>query len=73
MCDEDAAVAAGECQHFRIFEASKAGSGRGPEVNFRVTAGDGADDDLVEVGVRLEADRHQRASGMWFFASASFW
>ena len=30
-------------------------------------------DALVQIGVRLEADAHQRASGLRFLASASFW
>ena len=72
-CNEDAAVAPGKRQYFRILETCETSRGRSPDVNFLVTVGDGADDDLVEVGVRLEADRHQRTSGMCFFASASFW
>jgi hypothetical protein len=73
MCDEDATVALGQRQHFRVLETSEASGCGGPEVNLQVTADDGADDDLVEIGVRLEADRHQRTSGVCFLESASFW
>src|SRR5687768_9491860 len=58
MCHEDAAVAAGNRQHLRILEASEASSSRGSEVDFGIATKDGADDDLVEVSVRLETDRH---------------
>src|SRR5438445_7012052 len=44
-CDEDASVARGKRQYLRILETSEASDGRGPDVNFGVTAGDGTDDD----------------------------
>jgi hypothetical protein len=72
MCDEDAAVAPSKCQHLGILETSEASGGGGAEVDFGIAADDGADDDLIEVSVRLKADRHQRTIGMCFFASVSF-
>ena len=70
---ENAAVVRGEREHIRVFQASKTGDGRGPEVDLRKAPDNGRDDDLIEVSVRLKADRHQRASGVCFFASANFW
>jgi hypothetical protein len=37
-----------------------------------VTPNDRVDDNLVEVSICLKPDRHQRASGVCFFAFASF-
>jgi hypothetical protein len=73
MGDEDAAVARRKRQHLRVVETSEASYGGSPDVHLWVTADDGADDDLVEVGVRLKADGHQPTSGMCFLASVSFW
>ena len=70
---ENAAVVGREREHICAVDASKACGGRGPEVDLSEAPDDGRDDDLIEVSVRLKADRHQRASGVCCFASANFW
>jgi hypothetical protein len=52
MCDQDAAVAGGNRQHFRVLETSEASCSSGPEIDFGIAAGDGGDDDLVESATR---------------------
>jgi hypothetical protein len=42
MGDEDGAVVPGKGQYFCILETFETSRGRSPDVNFRVTAGDGA-------------------------------
>jgi hypothetical protein len=37
-----------------------------------VAPNDRTDDDLIEVGICLKSDRHQRARSVCFLASASF-
>ena len=71
--DQNASVASGEIEDVRILQTSKARRDSGSEVNRRHTPNDGREDDLVEIGIRLKADRYQRASGVCFLASASFW
>ena len=73
MRDEDASVASGERQDFKIFEMGEPGRRRGSEVERRDAPQDCRDDDLIEIGIRLKADWHQRVSGVCFLASASFW
>ena len=73
MRDEDASVASGENQDGGIFETSEPCGCSGSEIDRRDAPHDCRDDDLIEISIRLKADRHQRVMGVCFLASASFW
>lgn len=71
--DQEPTIPGGERQHLEIVEPHQPSLGRGAEVGLGKASQHGRNDDLVQVRVRLEADAHQRTSGVCLFASASFW
>jgi hypothetical protein len=66
-------IAGRKRQNLRIVEPSETSRCGSPEVDLLVTPNDRTDDGLIEVGICLKSNRHQRARGVCFFASASFW
>jgi len=58
MGDEDSVLACGYGQDVWVLQPGQIGYGCGSDVDLRIPAADGTDDDLVEVSVRLKADRH---------------
>lgn len=65
-------IAGRKRQNLRIIQPSEISHCGSPKVDLPVTPNDRTDDDLIEVGICLKSDGHQRASGVCFFASASF-
>jgi hypothetical protein len=58
MGDEDSVLACGCGQDVWVLQPGQVGCGCGSDVDLRIPADDSADEDLVEVSVRLKADRH---------------
>ena len=72
MRDEDPPLACGERQDFRIVESFEMRDLRGAEIHAGGATHQCRHDDLIEVGVRLEADHRQEAMSVRR-AAASFW
>lgn len=69
---EDAIFPGGDLEHLEIAQPAEITSVCRSEVNLRGAPEHSGDDDLAEVGVRLEADRHQEL-GTARRDAASFW
>lgn len=56
--DKNALVLRRNGQHGCIVDTSQTGSGRDSEIDLRDSPNDGRTNDLIEIGVGLETDRH---------------
>src|SRR5262245_24129206 len=70
MRNHDSAVSGRDRQNVRVFDALKAGLLGSLEIDGRLVALRSDDDRVLEIGIRLEAHLHERASRR--FASWSF-
>jgi len=72
VSDQDSSLPRSDFQYLKVVETLQARHGGRTKIDLRRSAQAGGNDDLIEIGVRLEADLHQEGVWMVRRAAASF-